>query len=68
MLQWFEQRIAAIHQRSRFDVALIGCGVSGVPLTAFVKKLGSVGIHLGDTLPALFGIRGGSAENILHID
>jgi hypothetical protein len=61
MLQWFETQIAGIHRRWPFDVALIGCGPAGVPLTAFVKKLGAVGIHLGDTLPTLFGIRGAPA-------
>lgn len=58
MLDWFEKQIGMIHQRWRFDVALIGCGPAGVPLTATVKKLGAVGIHLGPSLPTLFGIRG----------
>ncbi len=63
MLGWFEQRIAALHQRARFDVALIGCGVAGVPLAGFVKRLGAIAIQVGDPLPVLFGIRTAAAEN-----
>ncbi|HEX2853352.1 MAG TPA: hypothetical protein VHO24_08945 [Opitutaceae bacterium] len=62
MQEWFEQRIEGVYRRSRFDVALIGCGASGLPLAVFVKKLGAIGIHVGDSLPALFGIRSGPAE------
>lgn len=62
MLQWFEQRIAELYHRSPFDVALIGCGPAGAPLAAFVKKLGAVGIHLGEAIPVLFGIRHGPFE------
>lgn len=62
MLAWFEQRIEAIHRRSPFDIALIGCGPASLPLTAFVKKLGAIGLHLGDAIPVLFGIRGGARE------
>jgi hypothetical protein len=62
MLRWFEERIEAIYRRSRFDVALIGCGVSSLPLAAFVKKLGAIGIHLGDATAVLFGIREGATS------
>jgi hypothetical protein len=63
MLDWFEQRIEAHYRRSPFDIALLGCGPAGLPLTAFVKKLGAIGINMGDdALRPLFGIRGGAAE------
>jgi hypothetical protein len=57
MLHWFEQRVATIHKSWPFEIALIGCGVSGIPIAAHVKKLGAIGIHVGDALPVLFGIR-----------
>jgi hypothetical protein len=61
MLDWFEQRVQAVHQRAPFDVALIGCGPAGLPLTAFVKKLGAIGINLGDeVIRPLFGVRAGT--------
>lgn len=62
MQQWFEQRIEAAYRRSRFDVALIGCGVSSVPLAVFVKKLGAIGIHLGEATTTLFGIRNDTSD------
>lgn len=62
MLAWFEERVAAIHRRFPFEVALIGAGPAGAPLTVFVKKLGAVGIHLGDAAAGLFGIRDDNAE------
>lgn len=63
MLRWFEERVEDIHRRSGFDVALIDCGPAGLPLAAFVKKLGAVGIHLGAAIPTLFGIYTGTDEN-----
>jgi hypothetical protein len=60
MVRWFEDRVAAIYQRTPFDVALVGCGACGIPLTALVKKLGAIGIHLGEVTPILFGIRDGA--------
>ncbi|MEO7413118.1 MAG: hypothetical protein ABIZ81_07160 [Opitutaceae bacterium] len=59
MLRWLEQQVEALYRRARFDVALIGCGAAGLPLTAFVKKLGAIGIHTGGPTQLFFGIRGG---------
>jgi hypothetical protein len=53
-LDWMKDQITAID----FDVALIGCGAYGFPLTAHVKRLGRIGIHLGGATQLLFGIRG----------
>ena len=41
-----------------FDVALIGCGAYGMPLAAFVKSLGKVGIQLAGWTQMLFGVYG----------
>lgn len=56
MLRWFEERVEGIYRRFPFEVALIDCGPAGLPLAAFVKKLGAVGIHMGPAIPTLFGI------------
>ena len=41
-----------------FDVAIVGCGAYGLPLGAFVKKLGRPCIHLGGAVQTLFGVIG----------
>ena len=41
-----------------FDVAIIGCGAYGLPLSAKLKKSGKSCIHLGGITQILFGIRG----------
>lgn len=41
-----------------FDVALIGAGAYGLPLAAFVKRLGKKALHLGGETQMVFGIRG----------
>ncbi|AFY30871.1 hypothetical protein [Calothrix sp. PCC 7507] len=43
---------------TQFDIAIIGAGAYGLPLAAFVKKLGKKAIHLGGATQILFGIRG----------
>lgn len=45
-------------EREDFDVALIGCGAYGFPLTVHAKRLGKVGIHLAGWTQMLFGIYG----------
>lgn len=42
-----------------FDVAIIGAGGWSVPLAAFIKKMGKIGVHMGGGSQVLFGIRGG---------
>lgn len=57
---WFEA-LASMQQqieRTRFDVAIIGCGAYGFPLAAFVKRLGRQAVHLGGATQLLFGIKG----------
>ncbi|SDE00762.1 hypothetical protein SAMN05216464_103315 [Mucilaginibacter pineti] len=41
-----------------FDVAIIGCGAYGLPLAAYVKRMGKKAIHLGGATQLLFGIKG----------
>lgn len=41
-----------------FDVAIIGAGSYGLPLSAFVKEKGKIAIHIGGALQILFGIKG----------
>lgn len=45
-------------EKADFDVALIGCGAYGFPLTVYAKRLGKVGIHLAGWTQMLFGIYG----------
>jgi hypothetical protein len=40
------------------DVALIAAGALGIPLAAFVKRLGRVGLSLGGHLQVIFGVSG----------
>lgn len=57
---WFSALDHMKEQISRleFDVALIGCGAYGLPLSSHVKACGKVAIHLGGVLQLLFGIKG----------
>ena len=60
-LSWwdvFEEIKVAMRQES-FDVALFGCGGLGLPLAAYAKEQGRIGIHLGGALQMLFGVYGG---------
>lgn len=43
---------------NKFDVAIIGCGAYGLPLAAYVKRLGRKAVHLGGQTQLLFGIKG----------
>ena len=41
-----------------FDIALIAAGALGIPLAAFVKSIGRIGLSLGGHRQAIFGIAG----------
>ena len=41
-----------------FDICILGCGAYGLPLAAFVKRLGKQAIHMGGATQLLFGIKG----------
>lgn len=53
-LDWMKTRIESLP----FDVAIIGAGSYGLPLSAHVKSLGKIAIHMGGATQILFGIRG----------
>ncbi len=58
MLTWLESQVEEIHKTEGFDIALIGCGAAGLPLAAYIKSLGKIGIHMGGPTQILFGIKG----------
>jgi hypothetical protein len=47
-----------------FDVALVGCGAYGFPLSAKLKVAGKQVIHMGGATQILFGIKGKRWEQI----
>jgi len=53
-LDWMCDQIAKMD----YEVAIIGAGAYGLPLAAFVKRMGKKAIHLGGPTQILFGIRG----------
>lgn len=57
---WFEALDAMYEDISKidFDVAIVGCGAYGLPLSARLKKLNKQVIHLAGATQILFGIRG----------
>ena len=59
-LAWMQEEV----KTADFDVAIIGAGSYGLPLSAFVKSLGKVSIHMGGATQILFGIRGKRWDNM----
>lgn len=57
---WFAALEYMQHQidNADFDVALIGAGSYGLPLSAYVKQKGKIAIHIGGATQILFGIKG----------
>lgn len=53
-LKYMEDEIDKID----FDICLIGCGAYGLPLSAYVKRLGKQAVHMGGGVQLLFGIKG----------
>lgn len=53
-LKYMEDKISEID----FDVCIIGCGAYGLPLAAYVKRMGKQAIHLAGGTQLLFGILG----------
>jgi hypothetical protein len=58
-LHFMEEQIKLID----FDFCLLGCGAYGLPLAAYIKRLGKKSIHLGGGLQLLFGIKGKRWDN-----
>ena len=57
---WFEALESMCEQVNQidFDVAIIGAGAYGLPLAAYIKRIGKQAIHLGGATQILFGIKG----------
>ncbi|MBI4945022.1 MAG: hypothetical protein HY840_01320 [Bacteroidetes bacterium] len=57
---WIEALKFMVNDISKieFDIAIIGAGAYGLPLTSYVKQMGKIGIHLGGATQILFGIWG----------
>lgn len=51
-LDWMKSEI----DKRDFDIAIIGCGAYGFPLSAHVKQIGKKALHLGGAVQNLFGI------------
>ncbi|WP_434662555.1 hypothetical protein ACMYSL_10100 [Klebsiella sp. MISC125] len=66
---WFDALIQMEDDISKldFDVAIIGCGAYGMPLSAFVKNMGKKSIHLAGWTQVLFGIKGKRWDDLPHI-
>ncbi len=54
--------------RMSFDVALLGCGAYGLPLGAFIKRMGKQAVHIGGGLQLFFGIKGNRWESEAYKD
>lgn len=57
---WFDALAYMVDEAAKtdFDVAIVGCGAYGFPLSAEIKKMGKVVIHLGGATQLMFGIKG----------
>lgn len=57
---WFEALASMQTQidATDFDVAIIGAGSYGLPLSAYIKEKGKIAIHIGGATQLLFGIKG----------
>lgn len=58
-LRYMEEQIDKID----FDVCLLGCGAYGLPLAAYVKRMGKKAVHIGGGLQLMFGIKGKRWDN-----
>lgn len=56
---WFEALDSMKRQMETidFDIALIGAGAYGFPLSAHAKRIGKKAVHIGGTLQIFFGIK-----------
>ena len=61
---WFDalDHMRAEIEATDFDVAIVGAGAYGLPLSAHVKRLGKQAVYLGGQTQLLFGIRGQRAD------
>lgn len=66
-INWFEALDYMKNEMDKidFDVAIIGAGAYGLPLAAYAKKIGKIGVHLAGITQMLFGIKGSRWENYI---
>ena len=57
---WVEtfNALCAQIEKLDFDVAVLGCGGYGMPLSHFIKKLGKSSFYIGSYAQIMFGIKG----------
>lgn len=57
---WFDALESMCEQisQTQFDIAIIGAGAYGLPLTSYIKQIGKQAIHMGGATQILFGIKG----------
>lgn len=57
---WFDALEYMINdiQKLDFDVAIVGCGAYGFPLSAYIRRMNKQVIHMGGVSQILFGIKG----------
>jgi hypothetical protein len=62
---WFEalESMKSAIDAKDYDVAILGCGAYGFPLTAHVKRRGKKAVYLGGATQILFGIKGRRWDN-----
>ena len=53
-LEYMKHEISLID----FEIAILGCGAYGLPLSVHIKDMGRQALHLGGTTQLLFGIMG----------
>lgn len=58
-LEYLKDKIVKID----FDIAIIGAGSYGIPLTGFIKTIGKSAIYMGGATQILFGVKGKAWEN-----
>lgn len=62
---WFDalEYLKTQVDKEKYDIALLGCGPFGVPLTAHIKDTERQAIYIGGALQILFGIKGSRWDN-----
>ncbi len=66
---WFEALDSLKEEigKQDFDVAIVGAGPYGLPISAFIKEMGKQVIHMGGATQILFGIKGTRWDNMPEI-
>lgn len=54
VFEYYETEIPKL----QFDVAIIGCGTWGMPISKIIKNMGKGAIHLGEPTQLMFGVMG----------